>query len=423
MSAPHASQDHHGHWLRVFLPFAVGYYLSYLLRNANAVLAPELTRELNLTAADLGLLTSAYFFAFGAFQIPLGILLDRYGPRRVEATLMLFAAAGTLLFALGSSIGALAIGRGLIGFGVSACLMAGLKNFTQWYPPERQSSLTGAIMAAGGLGAISASVPLEMLLPTFGWRGVFLLLTTTILAAAAFLFFAVPDREHGIAKTSLKEQWQGVAHIFASRNFWRFAPFMTLFSGGSMAIAGLWVVPWFIEAEGLTRERAAQNLMAMGIASLASFFVIAAFSTRLIRSGMKLTRLIGGVLVITWTCLAAIVAGLTPTAPLWVVSSFFASTTTLMYTALGNYFASSLFGRVSTALNLMAFVGAFSLQWGIGVIVDLFVAAEWSRAGAFRASFGVMAILQLLSWIWFVWEGRRHPATRTDATKTVAPSP
>src|SRR5689334_3431830 len=120
------------HWLRVFLPFAIGYYLSYLLRNANAVIAPELTREMSLSASELGLLTSAYFFTFGAFQIPLGILLDRYGPRRVESALMLFAAAGTLVFAFGHDIGTLAIGRGLIGLGVSACLMAGLKNFSQW---------------------------------------------------------------------------------------------------------------------------------------------------------------------------------------------------------------------------------------------------------------------------------------------------
>ena len=114
-------------WLRVFLPFAAGYYLSYLLRTVNAVIAPELTRELTLTAADLGLLTSAYLLAFAAFQIPLGLLLDRYGPRRVEAGLLLVAAAGTLLFAIGRSPFELTVARGLIGLGVSSCLMAAFK--------------------------------------------------------------------------------------------------------------------------------------------------------------------------------------------------------------------------------------------------------------------------------------------------------
>ena len=84
---------------RVFLPFAAGYYLSYLMRTVNAVISPDLTRELGLGAADLGLLTSTYFFAFALAQIPVGIALDRYGPRRVEALLLLLTGLGAALFA------------------------------------------------------------------------------------------------------------------------------------------------------------------------------------------------------------------------------------------------------------------------------------------------------------------------------------
>ena len=100
-------------WLRVFMPFAAGYYFSYFLRNVNAVIAPELTRELGISAADLGLLTAAYLIAFGAFQLPLGVLLDRYGPRRVEAGLLLIAAVGCAAFALGGGLPELALARGL----------------------------------------------------------------------------------------------------------------------------------------------------------------------------------------------------------------------------------------------------------------------------------------------------------------------
>ena len=145
-------------WPRVFLPFAAGYYLSYLLRNVNAVIAPELTRDLGVSAADLGLLTSAYLLAFGLVQLPLGLLLDRYGPRRVEAALLLIAASGCALFALGADLGQLAMARALIGLGVSACLMASFKAFSLWFPAERQASLNAAVMAAGGLGALSELV-------------------------------------------------------------------------------------------------------------------------------------------------------------------------------------------------------------------------------------------------------------------------
>lgn len=421
MSDAHLTRARTG-WLRLFLPFAVGYYLSYLLRNANAVIAPELTAELHLNASDLGLLTSVYFLAFAAFQLPLGLLLDRYGPRRVEATLLLFAAAGTLVFSLGHNIGELSVGRAFIGLGASACLMAGLKSFTQWYPAERQASLTGALMAAGGLGMITASVPLESLLPVFGWRGIFVLLTAVLAAASALLFFTVPDAPDTTAKTPLKEQWRSIGQLFRSRHFWRFAPLMALFSGGFMAVQGLWAVPWFINVEGLSRETAAQHLFFMAVGSLTGFFAMAAFSTRLIRRGMNPAALMGGSLALGWICLVLIVAGLGPSLPLWVIVSLCASNVTLAYSVLGNYFPPALFGRVSTVLNLAAFVGAFSLQWSIGVFIDLFVAAQWPRPQAFRAALAILLLLQLCIWVWFAIEGRRHAAAVRIAANPVPPA-
>lgn len=409
MSATSSAVSTRARWLRLFLPFAFAYYLSYLLRNANAVIAPVLTRELDLGAASLGLLTSAYFLAFGAFQLPLGVLLDRFGPRRVEAALMLFAAAGTAAFALGANILTLAFGRALIGLGVSACLMAALKHFSQWYPPERQSALTGAIMASGGLGAISASVPLDALLPIIGWRGVFGALTGAIVAAAALIFLLVPDRRDAPQATALRNQWRGVAQIFASRDFWHYAPLMTLFPGGFMAITGLWIVPWFIGVDGLARDEAAFNLLFMSATQLASYFVIALLATRLIRRGLDPSRFVATALAVAWLCLAAAIAGVRPALPLWVAYSFCSATATLLYAALGAHFPAPLFGRVSTTLNLLVFAGAFSLQWGLGALVDLFAASGWSSAGAFRAAFSVLAALQLLAWLWF-WGSRRLPA-------------
>ena len=158
-----------GAWVRIFLPFALGYYLSYLLRTVNAVISPALTDELGLSAAQLGLLTSMYFLAFGLAQIPVGIALDRYGPRRVESALLLVTALGSVLFALGDSMASLGLARALIGMGVSACLMGALKGLALWYPPERQSSMTGFIMASGAMGALTASAPLELMMPLVGW--------------------------------------------------------------------------------------------------------------------------------------------------------------------------------------------------------------------------------------------------------------
>lgn len=396
-------------WLRVFLPFAVGYYLSYLLRSVNAVIAPELTRELALSAADLGLLTSTYLLAFGAFQIPLGILLDRYGARRVEATLLLFTALGAALFAHGHSLAELAVARGLIGLGVSACLMAALKSFSQSFPLERQASLTGAIMASGGLGALTASMPLEAALPLIGWRGAFLSLALLAGAVSALIFFTVPERPAEAAHHTLAEQWRGVGDIFASRVFWRFAPQMGLFAGGFMALQGLWIVPWLMNVNGVSRSAAAEHLFVMGIAMLACNLGIAALSTRLSRAGIRPVMLLSGGAALALALELAIILGATPTLLLWAGFGLFVSTGSLGYSVLAAHFPPGLSGRVTTALNLLAFVGAFGLQWGIGVLIDALGAAGFTPVAAYRATFGTMFALQLAAYAWFVLEGRRAP--------------
>ena len=157
-------------WFRLFLPFAGAYFLSYHFRTINAVVGPILSAELSLGAADLGLLTSTYFIAFGAAQLPLGLFLDRFGARRVEAFLLLAAALGAAVFAGSTTINMLALGRGLIGLGVSACLMASFKAFSQWAPAEKMASLTGWIMTAGTLGAFVSTAPLDTILAFATWR-------------------------------------------------------------------------------------------------------------------------------------------------------------------------------------------------------------------------------------------------------------
>ena len=123
--------------LRVFLPFVIGYYLSYLFRTIQAVMASSLATELGLSAGDLGLLTSVYFLTFAAAQIPIGMLLDRYGPKRVQGTLLVVAALGSALFAASESFSMLLLGRALIGLGVAAALTAGIQALVLWFPKEK----------------------------------------------------------------------------------------------------------------------------------------------------------------------------------------------------------------------------------------------------------------------------------------------
>lgn len=181
--------------VRVFLPFAGGYFLSYLFRVVNAVIAPDLAADVGVDPSQLGLLTAIYLIAFAAFQLPLGILLDRFGPRAVEAALLLFAATGAFIFARSATLTGLIIGRALIGFGVSACLMAAFKSYVIWFPGPVLSRINGLQMAAGGLGVLAAFTPVEFALRFTDWRGVFLGLGVLCVLMAATVFTVVPESD------------------------------------------------------------------------------------------------------------------------------------------------------------------------------------------------------------------------------------
>lgn len=383
-------------WARLFLPFAAGYYLSYLLRTVNAVISPDLTRELGLNAADLGLLTGAYFFAFAAAQIPVGIALDRYGPRRVEATLLTLAAAGSLLFAFGHSLTQLALARALIGVGVSACLMAGLKAFSQWYPPHRYAAMTGQIMAAGALGAISASLPLELALPLIGWRGIFLAVTIACVAVLLLIAFVVPDHAPQTGATD-GSQPGGVRQIFGSPVFWRFAPQAALFGGGLMAMQSLWSIPFLTNVAGYSRVLAAEHLLVINLGMLAGQLSIAAIATRLARAGITPLLMMQAGFALAIAIEVAILLSGGGGLVLWFAWGLASAVSAQVYGILAGYFPSALSGRASTAINLMAFVGAFAVQWGYGAMLDLLQAFGMTSSSAHRASFAILAALQACS--------------------------
>jgi sugar phosphate permease len=391
---------------RVFLPFALGYYLSYLMRTVNAVISPDLTRELGLGAADLGLLTSTYFFAFALTQIPVGIALDRYGPRRVEATLLAITALGAALFAIGNSLPALAGARALIGMGVSACLMAGLKGFTLWFERDRLASMTGYVMSFGALGAVTASAPLEAALPVLGWRGAFWTVAALAAAVAALIFFAMPEKEDTHAHGDLQDALRGVVEVLRARAFWRFAAQSAFFTGGFMALQGLWAVPWLMEVNGYSRARAADHLFWLNVGMLCGQLFIGAWATPLAARGVTPVRLMQIGLSVSLVLEVLIIAGIGPTLPLWGLLGVVSASGAQMYGVLSGMFPVHLAGRVTTSINLMAFVGAFVVQWGLGGLLDGLRAEGMGGADSLRMAFVILLAAQALSLIPLLRAGR-----------------
>src|SRR5436305_3994055 len=242
---------------RIYSAFAAAYFLSYLYRAANAVISPDLTRDLALNPASLGLLTGAYLLGFGLMQIPAGMLLDRFGPRRVEPVLLAVAAIGAIAFGLADSLPGLVAARALIGVGVCVCLMAPLKAIAMWYPPERQPSLAGWMMVAGGFGALAATAPLEAALHIASWRQIFVALGAATFVVALAIAWRVPDISRPVHPPGFASPWDGGRQIFAySRRCW-LAPLAGIGMRSFMAIQGLRRVRRMRAPDGLTRPAAA----------------------------------------------------------------------------------------------------------------------------------------------------------------------
>lgn len=403
--------------LRIFVPFAAGYFLSYLYRVVNAVIAVDLTADLSIGPADLGLLTSTYFIAFAAAQLPLGVLLDRFGPRKVEALLLLFAATGAFVFARSETLAGLVLGRALIGFGVSACLMAAFKAYTLWFPADKWTLVNGFQMAAGGLGALAATAPVEAALTVTDWRGVFRVLALLTLTVAVGIMTVAPRSPAAKgARESLRTQLRGIRTIFTSLEFWAIAPLTTVSQASLLSIQGLWSGPWLKDVAGLDRAAVAGVLLWIAVAMIAGFILLGSLSQRLSRRGIDVgTTAVVGMSIFMGLQLAVILA---PAGnwvlPVWMGFGFFGTSGILAYAELSRRFPVALSGRVTTAVNLLVFIAAFSGQWAIGAIIGLWPAPAdggYALAG-YRTGFGVMCGLQLLTLAWYV-AGNRVLRRRT----------
>ena len=225
---------------RVVLPFLAGYYLSYVFRAVNAVLGPTLAREFSLSATELGFLTGVYFFSFGLFQIPLGLLLDRFGPRRVNGALLVLAAIGGVAFAQAQSFETLVLARALIGLGVSACLMASIQAFVLWFPAERTGTMIALAYSMGGLGAMTASFPLDAALNHFDWRQIFIGLAATVLLLSLLFAIWVPEHASRARPAPLGGQVSGLGRILGDGAFWRIAVALGTSQAASVSLLGAW---------------------------------------------------------------------------------------------------------------------------------------------------------------------------------------
>ncbi len=394
--------------LRIFLPFAAGYFLSYLYRTVNAVLGPILETAFMVSSFSVGLLTGVFFITFASVQIPLGMSLDRFGPRRTQIMLLGVAAIASFLFAFGNDFTVLTFARALLGVGTAGCLLASFKLFALWVPRQKLPLVNGLLLAFGGAGAMAAASPAHLVIDAFGWQTLFVITGVMTLLVVLTIGLVVPERTATDAALAPRGQWRGIRQILGSRLFWSVAPLVMTAQAAWMSTQALWFGPWLRDIGGLQANEAANALFIGGFGMLLGYASLGWLAERLSRIGVPVGFVAGiatGLFIVVQILLAT-----GSTLPAWFLTAAFAYTggaPTIFYAALTQKFPVAMAGRVNTSLAMFTFMLAGILQFSVGFVLDLFRSTNGSVAEeGYLIAFGGWALVQIVCFAWFLFRQR-----------------
>ena len=390
----------------IFFVFACGYFISALLRAITATLSPLLSSEFNLTAGNLGLLAGGYFLGFASMQIPLGYLLDKHGPKKIVSAFLLIAIIGTVAFALAQSFSGLLISRILIGVGVSACLMGPLTGYRIWFKDEYQQRANAWMLMVLSMGFVFSTLPVQLLLPTVGWRWIFGLITFLIFIVIVLVLLFIPNW-----KTKENERYQksdeSLSDVWKNKFFRSTIPLGLFNYGGLVAIQTLWAGPWMVKVAGYTPLQSATGLFWINITMLLAFFIFGYILPKITKLGIESMKLMKLGLPISYlSLLSIIIAGENAGAMYFTIYILTSIVLTLTQPAVALSFPTSLAGKSLTSFNLLIFVGTFLMQWGIGLIIDLCQFLGKEEVQSFKISFTVYLIICIFSYLYFILKNK-----------------
>ena len=383
---------------RAFTALCAAYVASQFYRGANAVIAPELMRDLGLSPEALGAITGSFFLAFAAAQLPAGVMLDRLGPRRTMTGLMFVAVAGSLAFAVADGPALLTVGRSLMGVGCAVGLMGSMVVIARWFPPHRFAPLSAILFAIGGLGGQLATTPLGAAAQAFGRRGAFVGMAALTAVLAVILYAGVRDAPPGAAtagrKESLGEIARGLVEVFRNRQLRLVGGIQLVGYPGVITVIGLWGGPYLAQVHGLDPVARGNALLLLTSAMLAGALGYGFLDNRA-RSRKRLV--LAGAVIGT---LALGLAAALSEPPLWLalglltVFILFGSYFNLLHAQARAVLPDRLVGRGLTLQNMAAIGGVFFVQAATGLLVGSFAGPEGSAPEiAYRLVFASLSVI------------------------------
>ena len=390
----------------VFFVFACGYFLSCLLRAITATLSPVLTTEFNLLAGDLGLLAGGYFLGFASMQIPLGYLLDKHGPKKIVSSFLLIAIVGTVSFALAQSFAGLLISRILIGVGVSACLMGPLTGYRIWFADEYQQRGNSWMLMIASTGFVFSTLPVQILLPVFGWRWIFGGITILIFIVIILILLFIPSWKNETDNNNEKN-FGSLSDIWKNKFFRSTIPLGLFNYGGMIAIQTLWAGPWMVRVAGYNPLESATGLFWINTTMLIAFFVWGYILPKITKFGLETMKLMKFGLPISYLfLLVIIISGENAGAIHFTIYILTSIVLTLTQPAIALSFPTSLAGKSLTSFNLLIFLGTFIMQWGIGLVIDMCRFLGKGEIQSFQISFFIYLLICIFSYLYFIFNNK-----------------
>ena len=386
----------------IFCVFAFGFFISNLLRSITATLTPALSSEFNLSAGNLGLLAGGYFLGFSIMQIPAGILLDRFGPKKVISYFLIIALIGTISFALAKSFTGLLISRVFIGVGVAACLMGPLTGYRVWFEKKYQQRSNSWMLMVANIGFVTSTLPVQILIPVIGWRSIFIIIAALILISIVLISLFIPSWKTQINKVE-NTNIKSLSQIWRNKFFISLIPLAFFNYGGVQAIQTLWAGPWMLNVSGYNAIQSATGLFWINVTMLFSFLIWGYFLPKISSTRIESMKIVKLGLPISYLVLLLLIfmgekAGATMFA-LYILSSIVIS---LTQPAIALNFPSHLAGKSLTSLNVFLFSGTFFVQWIIGLMVDFSRSLGANIVLSYQISFSIFLFACILSYLFFI---------------------
>lgn len=388
--------------LRVTLPLASVNALTQAARTIMATVGPVIAAQYGFSAGELGWFSAALFASYCLTQIPAGIALDRWGPRRVQAGLCLVAAIGFALFAASNHPMNFVLGRLITGIGVAAGLIGMLKGNSEWFPRQDVAKATGIGMIVGTFGSFLATGPAQAVLPLIGWHGVIWCCAGAALLIGLWNLLSVPDHPAIPTKRMFREDMMDLLGIIRAPAFRAYAPLAALLTVLNFTYLGLWAGPWLRDVAHLDAPARANILLlyTLGLllgGPLTGTLISAAQRHR--RHSMLIPTLCTAGLLVVQILLTCRPGSVMLVAMLWMLFAILSACGPAAYAAVAGFFPAAQAGRVSTAINTLILILVFAMQIIIGQLVDLWpLTADggWNPQG-YSLGFMVTIVLQIMA--------------------------